>query len=168
MPTVLLVDNGSTRANATLQLRRIAENLGDVSGEQVHPVSLQHADKISADELDGIPAQTFTSFLEARLSAGEREFIVLPLFFGKSRALTSFIPDQVVSLKDKYGVFYIQVTDEIYPLPEGEPHLVNLIDDHVRKTALRHGSKLQHVVLVDHGSPVPEINVSHPRSCFHG
>ena len=105
MPVILLCDNGSTRANATLQLRYLTTELSKKSRHTIHPVSLQHADRISAEELEGIPAHVFHDFMTQQLSLDQREFILLPLFFGQSKALTSFIPDEVKRLKKQFGDF---------------------------------------------------------------
>ena len=67
MTCVLLIDNGSKRPEATLQLRRLASALGEKAGKEIHPVSLQHADKINAAELNDVPAQTFTGLLSINL-----------------------------------------------------------------------------------------------------
>ncbi|WP_299878162.1 sirohydrochlorin chelatase [uncultured Cocleimonas sp.] len=160
MPCILLIDNGSLRANATLQLRKLAEKLSIESGHKIHPVSCKHSNRIPAEDINGIPANTFGDFMKQQLSAGEREFILLPLFFGNSRALTSFIPDEVVILEEEFGKFEVKIADTIYPLPQGEPDLSDIIYDHVIATSLKvadGGSNIQNVVLVDHGSPVPRV-----------
>ena len=53
MPTMLLIDNGSSRPGSTLVLRRLAAALSERIGSEVHPVSLQHADKVAAADLGG-------------------------------------------------------------------------------------------------------------------
>lgn len=157
MAVILLVDNGSRRAAATLQLRQLARCVSEQVGRVVHPVSLQHADDIDPAELAGVPAQTFTAFLAGCLDAGEREFCVVPLFFGASRALTSFIPQQLAVLREQYGEFACHITDVTYPLPEGDARLVVILEELVRDIAADNDMPLQHVVLVDHGSPLPEV-----------
>lgn len=157
MPTILLIDNGSICAGATLKMRQIAEQLSDVSNLPIHPVSLRHADKIDAGKLQDVPAQTLTPFLDAKLSAGEREFIILPLFFGVGRALTSFVPDQLALLKEKHGDFELDLADVIYPLPAGEPRLVTILQEHITQTSYKRAVELTDVVLLDHGSPEPQI-----------
>lgn len=157
MPVILLCDNGSTQPNATLQLRRLAQQLSQQSGQTIHPVSLQHANRIEASQLEGIPAQVFGEFMQQQLDAGETEFILLPIFFGKSRALTSFVPDEADRLRQQYGDFSLQLADVIYPLPTGEPLLVDIIHDHIQQTAAQHNLPLQNLVLVDHGSPIPRV-----------
>ena len=90
MPVILLSDNGSKQAAATLELRKLSEKLSALTNSIVYPVSLQHADSISADKIDGNPAVIFIEFMKLKLLQGERRFILLPLFFGNSRALTVF------------------------------------------------------------------------------
>ncbi len=156
-PTLLLVDNGSKRPDATLNLRRLAAALTARAGREVHPVSLQHADAIPAHELGGQAASTFASFLREQLDSGQTRFIVLPLFFGPSRALTSFIPDTVSDLQRQYPAMEVQVADVLCPLPAGEPRLAEVLRDHVESTL--QAGQLDHarIVLVDHGSPIAEV-----------
>ncbi|MDX1335081.1 MAG: CbiX/SirB N-terminal domain-containing protein [Gammaproteobacteria bacterium] len=157
MSTILLVDNGSRRANATQNLRRLAGLLSERTGQNIHPVSLQHADKIPADKLDGNPALTFEPFMRSCLENGERDFIVLPLFFGPSRALSRFIPDHVETFKQEFGEFNLRVTDVLCPLPKGEPRLTKILHECI--TGITTEAKLEtaQVILVDHGSPIPEV-----------
>ncbi len=160
MPCILLIDNGSLRANATLQLRTLAKKLTLESGLKIHPVSCKHSNRISTSELNDQPANTFSDFMKQQLSAGEKEFILLPLFFGNSRALTSFIPDEVVLLEQEFGKFKLKIADTIYPLPQGEADLTDIIYDHVVSTSSNNSdqhSKIKNIVLVDHGSPVPRV-----------
>lgn len=158
MPCILLIDNGSLRANATLQLRKLAEELSLQSDTKVHPVSCKHSNRIPANELQGQPADTFTPFMQQQLSKGEKEFILLPLFFGKSRAITSFIPEEVASLEQQFGEFNLKIAETIYPLPEGEADLSAIIYDHVISTSsIQKTNSKKNVVLVDHGSPVARV-----------
>lgn len=156
-PVVMLVDNGSTRAAATLGLRTIAASLSTCSGMVVHPVSLQHADAIPAQQLDGRPAAVFAGFLRERLAAGECRFLVLPLFFGPSRALTKAIPAEVERLSAEHGDLDVQLADPLVPLPAGEPRLADILADHARQS-VDERRRDDYVVVVDHGSPLPAVN----------
>lgn len=153
--TVLLVDNGSTLPEATLNLRRLTSELSERTGREIHPVSLMHADKIPADMIDNLPASTFESFTRRHLEQGDRAFTILPLFFGNSRALTNFIPDKIAALKEDFGNFTVKVADPLCPLPEGEPRLASILFDNIKQTSGQ--SAMDHVILVDHGSPIPEV-----------
>ena len=156
-PVVLLVDNGSRRSAATLSLRSIAARLTEASGRYINPVSLQHADKISREELGGEPARLLPEFLRGQLEKGQRYFVVLPLFFGKSRALTEFIPEQVKRLTDEFGPFEIRQADVLSPMPEGEGLLADILADHVIQCSVDLDAEPTRVIVVDHGSPLPEV-----------
>lgn len=157
MAVILLCDNGSVRASSTLLLRNLAKNLSAVTGQCIYPVSFKHADHIPAEKLNGRPAPIFHDFMIKQLSMGEREFLLLPLFFGNSRALTSFVPDEVGLLKKKFGDFKLTIAEVIYPLPRGESLLTDIIDDHIHSTVEAFNLPLKNIVLVDHGSPIPQV-----------
>lgn len=154
-PTILLADNGSMRAESTLSLRRLAADLSSAAGFEIHPVSLQHADRIPPDELDGRAADVFAPFLRQRMALGERSFLVLPLFFGPSRALTSFIPQQVRALESAYGTLDLHLAPVLCPLPAGEPRLAAILCERIAAAAGRETPR--RVILVDHGSPEPQV-----------
>lgn len=156
-PVIILADNGSRRAAATLSLRRIAADLASSCGREVHAVSLQHADKVDADELGGVPAEVLPGFLRRQLSQGRRKFVLLPLFFGKSRALSQLIPEQVEALSREFGPFVVRVADVLSPMPQGEPLLADILADNVTRGCAEKGAEADCVIVVDHGSPLPEV-----------
>jgi hypothetical protein len=155
--TVLLVDNGSSRPQSTLSLRRVAAALGERVGRAVHPVSLMHANRVPAAELAGRPADTFEPFLRREAAAGRRDLLVLPLFFGPSRALSDYIPEKVEAVSRDAGPVRLQVAEVLCPLPGGEPRLTELLHENLRRRASELGAACDRVVLVDHGSPIPEV-----------
>jgi sirohydrochlorin ferrochelatase len=152
-PVVMLIDNGSRRPDATLNLRRLASELSARTGLSIHPVSLQHADRVPASALGGQPASTFTPFVEQCLRDGHRRFVALPLFFGPSRALTSFIPQQLEPLQARHPDLQLLQADVLCPLPPGEPRLADILADNVQRTE----RPATRVIVVDHGSPIPEV-----------
>lgn len=167
-PIIMLVDNGSTRVDAAVQLRQIAANLSDETGQTIHAVSMQHSNRIPevdvTQKLSDIPAQVFREFMTQQLSKGEREFILIPLFFGKSRALTSFVPDEMDFLEEEFGPIKLIMADVLYPLPEGEPLLIEILLQHATlsiKKGLNENTNdlgaLKNLVLVDHGSPLAAV-----------
>ncbi|MCG8087347.1 MAG: CbiX/SirB N-terminal domain-containing protein [Candidatus Thiodiazotropha taylori] len=162
-PTILLADNGSKRADSVINLRLLAKQLSNLSNHQVFPVSLQHADRIPTDLLNGEAAETLTTFLRERLKQGETEFILIPLFFGRSRALTSFIPQQLEKLRAEYGPFRLTLAEELYPLPQGEPRVATILQQQLQATD--QGRPPQLVILVDHGSPLPQVSEVRKRVC---
>ena len=125
--TVILSDNGSLRPAATLSLRRIATALSRRLAMPVHPVSLQHADRIDAERLAGKPAHTLAGFLQRQAEQGARQFVIVPLFFGPSRALTALIPQVVGTVQTRFTDVRVNVAQTLCPLPAGEPRLVEML-----------------------------------------
>lgn len=158
MPCILLIDSGSLRPESTLRLRELALALSERLGRPVHPISLQHADRVPAERLDGAPAQTLSPFLRRKLAEGERDFLAIPLFFGPSRALSQFIPGIAADLAAELGPLRLRVAPELCPLPKGEARLVWMLWSLIQDTAKSHQLPLRRVILVDHGSPLPEVN----------
>jgi sirohydrochlorin ferrochelatase len=157
MTAILLVDNGSTRPAASLALRRIAAALAERVGRTVHPVSMLHSDRIPVEDLEGQPADTFAPFVRRALSEGCRDFVCVPLFFGPSEALTRFVPETAVALAEEFGAFRLRMAQELCPLPPGEDRLAAILADQVRQTARTADIQPGRVVLVDHGSPLPQV-----------
>lgn len=157
MPQIVLLDNGSKSPEATRSLRELAARLQARSGERIEPVSLLHSDSISPAALHSRPAQTLEPYLHAQLKIGQQEFLILPLFFGLSRALTRFIPDTCDALSAKFGAFCLQTAAPLCPLPHGELRLVDILEDNLTHCRNRSHRPLQQVFLVDHGSPIPEV-----------
>jgi hypothetical protein len=155
-PTIILADNGSRRAASVLNLRKLAHQLSLLSHHQISPVSLQHAHHIPAEKLEGKQADILQSFLRQKLGEGERNFLLIPLFFGVSKALTTYIPEQMRILQAEFGPFTLQQSDVLYPLPQGEPRLAQIL--FAQLSATIQGEKPQQVILVDHGSPLPQVS----------
>lgn len=158
MPHILLVDNGSQRPEATLSLRALAKRLEDHLHQPVAPVSLLHSDGVAPGFIGGRPAQILSPYLQHQLLAGERDFVLLPLFFGQSRALTHGIPDTVTRLQHAHGAFKLRMAAPLCPLPQGEPRLVEILLDHLDACRRQAPRPPEHVVVVDHGSPSPRVS----------
>lgn len=139
-------------------LRQIAQTLSQQSGVTVDAVSLQHADSIPPEELENQPAQVLSGYLQQHLEQGYREFMILPLLFGKSRALTSYIPDQQQILQQQYGRFDLHLAEVLYPLPVGDTTLAQILFANIQQTIRDNPEPLTNIVLVDHGSPLPSVS----------
>ncbi|MGV6809982.1 MAG: sirohydrochlorin chelatase [bacterium] len=157
IPQILLIDNGSSRPESTLNLRRLAQTLSLVSGQMIHPVSLMHANKAPISALNQQAADILQPYLEQQLQAGQRHFLIIPVFYGLSRALTSFVPDLQNKLQAEYGEFHVQIADVLCPLPHGEPRLVELLCDLIAYTERRLALSVEHIFFADHGSPIPAV-----------
>lgn len=146
-PLTILMDNGSLEPGATLGLRALAARLGERIGARVEPVSLLHSSAVPADKLGGAPAEILEPAVERRLGAGQTDFLIVPLFFGPSGALTDYLPKRLAHLRGKTPALNVRVAAPLFA--EGDDRLARILADQVRarRTAGRR------VALVDHGSP---------------
>ncbi|MGP9764228.1 sirohydrochlorin chelatase [Halomonas sp. AOP13-D3-9] len=162
MRAIFLVDNGSLRPQATLNLRRLAASLSELIGEAVQAASLLHSNKIPAEEVGGIPATTLGPAAERSAEQGAAEIIVLPFFFGPSKALTGYLPERMATMQERFPHVKVRVAQPLVDEFGGNDlRLAHLLADNVRDQ-LRSGSK-PHVALVDHGSPIPEVTAVRSR-----
>lgn len=162
MRAIFLVDNGSLRPQATLNLRRVAATLGDLIGETVHAASLLHSNKIPAHEIDGIPAITLGPAAERSAEQGATEILVLPFFFGPSKALTGYLPERMGELQERFPQVKVRVAPPLVDeRGDNDLRLAQLLADNVR-AKLQPGSAAR-VALVDHGSPIAEITAVRNR-----
>ena len=154
-PLTLLFDNGSLEPAAIIALRRLAERLAPRFGRPVTPVSLLHSHAIDPALLGGLPAEILFPSLERRLAVGESDFILLPLFFGPSRALTEYLPENLARLRQKFPHLRVRVAAPLHAA--GDDRLARILADHVRDEL--DPAIASRVALVDHGSPVAAVTV---------
>ncbi|HTL66960.1 MAG TPA: CbiX/SirB N-terminal domain-containing protein [Lacunisphaera sp.] len=154
-PLTLLVDNGSLQPAATLALRGLATKLALRLGEPVEPVSLLHSSAIDAAQLNGRAAEILGPALERRLAAGREEFVIVPLFFGPSQALTAYIPGCLARLREKHPALRARLAPALHA--PGDDRLARILADHVRFELAKNPATATRVALVDHGSPVAAV-----------
>jgi sirohydrochlorin ferrochelatase len=152
-PHTILLDNGSLQPAATLGLRGLATKLSHRLGHAVEPVSLLHSSAIDPAQLDGRRAEILVPALEQRLAAGKNDFVIVPLFFGPSQALTVYVPEQVARLKMKHPALNLRLAPPLHAT--GDHRLARILADQVLVELEE--QKDARVALVDHGSPVPEV-----------
>jgi sirohydrochlorin ferrochelatase len=158
--STLLVDNGSLEPAATLGLRALAAKLADRIGQRVEPISLLHSSGVPADQLGGTAAEILEPALERRVAAGQTEFLIVPLFFGPSGALTDYLPKRLARLREKHPALAVRVAAPLFAA--GDDRLARILADQVRAL----GSPARRVALVDHGSPARAVTeVRNELSC---
>jgi sirohydrochlorin ferrochelatase len=148
-----LVDNGSLEPAATLSLRRLARALGERAGVRVEPVSMRHSNRIPAGEIGGGPAETIEEALAARAAAGVKRVTVVPLFFGPSGAITSYLPE----VARRFPQIEVRICPALHRA--GDPRLAQIVATNILGVAVQLGgaSARRPVALVDHGSPSREL-----------
>ena len=159
MRAVFLVDNGSLRPAATLNLRRVAGALGRHTGIPVEARSLLHSNKVPAEQLEGVPASTLGPAAAWRAEEGVTDMLILPFFFGPSRALSGYLPERLSEVQDAYPEVRVRVASPLVDLQAPtDLRLAHSLCGGVEEQlqALPAGSKPA-VILADHGSPIPEV-----------
>lgn len=160
-PCILLVDNGSHRAQATLSLRRIAAALSEKVGHKVNPVSLLHSTKVDPSELNGEPAQIFEPFIKAQRKAhGTNSFLIVPLFFGHSAAIYEYLPQRAVEMRGKgWDDLEIRLAPCMVDLQNvDDTGVAEILANLVRKKIDEKNLNQPAVTLVDHGTPRIAVN----------
>lgn len=148
---LFLLDNGSLEPAATLGLRQLARELSHRAATDVQPVSLLHSSAVPASALNGQPAEIFEPAAKARAAAGLTELVVVPLFFGPSRALTDYLPERVRALRSAHPELSVRLGPPLFH--PNDDRLARILCDHIRAT----NAAARRVVLVDHGSPVAAV-----------
>ena len=171
---VFLVDNGSLRAESVLNLRRVARDLSADTGLEILPASVLHSSKIPAEKLEGVAAINLERRIRLSLESGDdREFTILPFFFGPTGAITDYLPERLAHRRKKHGDFKVwqlpflgdegrRTKDERRRTKDEGPQvvaddLVEILADRVREVIGREGLACPRVALVDHGSPKREV-----------
>ena len=159
MPTILLVDNGSHRAQSTLSLRKLATAVTESSGHAVNAVSLLHSTRVDPAELGGVPAEIFEPYLKKMRQEGENSFVILPLFFGHSAAIYEYLPQRVLALRESWPELEVRVAPCMVDLTNPEDtYVAKVLATLVRKKAKEKGLQQPAVTLVDHGTPRIAVN----------
>lgn len=157
--TTLLVDNGSLRPEPTLHLRSLADALALEVGSPVRPVSLLHSSRVDAGLLNGEPAGLLEPVLRELLAAGQREFLVLPQFFGPSEALTDYVASRLDRICTRCPDANIRMAKHLFDVGDGSGReLAGILADRVCEVLPECVEVPMPVALVDHGTPVPSVN----------
>ena len=146
---VALIDNGSLEPGAHAALRAAACAIGDIAGIGVDAVSWRHSDRIPAGALGGRPAWTLAPWIRAQVTAGEREFTLVPFFISPQGAIGSLLRRDLEALQAEAGGFEFSFAEG---LATGHT-LAAFVEDRVREAAAARALIRPAVVVVDHGGP---------------
>ena len=158
-PCVILMDNGSHRAESTMNLRRIAQSLSQKINSEVHPISLLHSTKVEPSKLEGKKAEILEPFIRSRCEEGKNSFFIVPFFFGQSAALSDYLPKRIKDIRSKWPTTEVKLAPTLVNLEDKNDYCVsNIISDLVLEKIDEKKLKNPHVTLVDHGTPLKEVN----------
>jgi sirohydrochlorin ferrochelatase len=152
-----LIDNGSLRAGSVLQMREIAQNLSARTGHSVRPFGLMHSHKVASSELRGVPGQSMQEFLGSDKAEEVNEIRALPFFLGPSLAITDWLPENLQAWKDREPkVRQYRILDPLFQ--SGDYRLARALAELCREQIQHAGLINPAVAMVDHGTPLPEVN----------
>jgi sirohydrochlorin ferrochelatase len=106
---------------------------------------------VPADKLGGTLAEILEPALERRIKAGQTSFLILPLFFGPSGALTEYLPARIAHLQAKYPALTVKIAAPLFH--SDDERLAQILADQVRAM----NASTPRVALVDHGSPARPV-----------
>jgi len=162
-PVCLLMDNGSLKAEATLNLRIIAEKLSKITGRIIRPISLLYSNEIDRVELHGHSAEIFEPIINTLASGGRYNILVIPLFFGPSRALTSYLPERITQLKQTHPRLNVRIASCLVRTDDDENYsMAKILMNGINRVIINKNINYPTVILVDHGTP--EIMVNEVRT----
>ena len=155
---VVLLDNGSVNPDSVLAARKLAAEFAEAIGEPIDVVSVAHSDRVPVEELDGVPAQTWEHYLANSADVGIRELRVVPLFFGPSFALRK-AKKAAAALKRHEQGLRVRWSDSLVSVDGEDDILTEILADNTLQVvnAMDSGKPLPRILMVDHGSPVPEV-----------
>ncbi|MFL2928379.1 MAG: sirohydrochlorin chelatase [Opitutales bacterium] len=156
LPICLLVDNGSLRPEAVLGMRRVAQKLSSASSFVVRAVSLLHSDKIAPSKLNHENGVTIETFLASEQGSNEKKLLVLPFFLGPSRGITEWLREKLKDWEQKKSGRSFKILDTLYL--GNEKILAQALDQQIEQVRLENKLPNPHVAMVDHGTPVFEVN----------
>ena len=107
--TVLLVDNGSLRAESTLALRQLAQGLQARIDVPVEAVSLLHSHKVDPASLQGVGATIVRRRLRELIDCGRRQIVIRPLFLGPSLAIIEYLPKLVAEARERCSDLVVRI-----------------------------------------------------------
>jgi hypothetical protein len=152
-----LIDNGSLRAGSVLQMRKIAAELTQISGHNIRPFGLMHSHKVASADLNDEPADSMQNFLLSDGADQVTEIRALSFFLGPSLAITDWLPENLQAWKDREPeVRQYRILDPLFQ--SGDNRLARAMAELCREQIQHAGLINPAVAMVDHGTPLPEVN----------
>lgn len=156
---ILLVDNGSLRADSFVSLRSIAARVSDLVHLPVLAASARFADRVTLP--DGGKGASLESAARAVLAAdGNATFLILPAFFGPSDTLTEFVPTLFAKLTLEYPALRYSVARAAVDVRDKADDRISraMLDKAVAAgAAAGFAPGTAALAVCDHGSPVPAV-----------
>jgi sirohydrochlorin ferrochelatase len=140
-------------------LRTLAGQLAQAAHRPVRPVSLLHSSAIDPTLLNQQPAEILEPTLRKLANAGIQEFLIIPLFFGPSAALTDYLPGRVRHLRESWPNLRLRMAPCLVDANNpADNRIAALLADRVRDCTVKNNFSRPAVAVVDHGTPQRSVN----------
>ena len=91
--------------------------------------------------------------------AGQREFVIVPQFFGPSRALSTYVPSIIERILKNWPDAQFHLASCLYDKKDNSADLIaGILEDRLSDDSLDGAIDDRSIILVDHGTPVVEVN----------
>ena len=152
-----LVDNGSRQPESVIYMRNVALELVNSTGVPVTPSGIMHSHKIDPSKLNGQPGISMESFFLSKDSGTFKNLAFIPMFLGPSLAITDWLPEKLREWSHNKIDRKYSIADCLFR--KGDHRLATALEEYVVDLIPTCSPVKPFVILVDHGTPLHEVNL---------
>lgn len=146
-------------------MRNVAFELKKITGFAVTPCGIMHSHKVDASKLDGKPGMSMESFFLSNEAEVEKNLSFLPMFLGPSLAITDWLPEKLTQWSQNGNNRKFSIADCLFQKKDNR--IAKALAEYVVDLIPQYSPQKPFVILVDHGTPLPEVNqVREEIGCF--
>ena len=116
-----------------------------------------HSHKIDPAKLNGVAACSMDSFFASKDTDKSDHISVIPMFLGPSLAIIHWLPRKLGELKESATNRDFAIADCLFR--KGDQRLGDALIENIRHSISQKFTEPPFVILVDHGTPLPEVNL---------
>lgn len=152
-----LVDNGSRSPESIIYMRNVAIELEKITGFSVTPSGIMHSHKVDASKLQGQPGMSLESFFLSKEAEVAKKLSFVPMFIGPSLAITDWLPGKLTEWSQNGNERKFSIADCIYK--KKDDRIAKALTEYVVDLIPQFRPVKPFLILVDHGTPIPEVNL---------
>ena len=124
-----------------------------------------HSHKVDASKLDGKPGMSMESFFLSNEAEVVKNLSFLPMFLGPSLAITDWLPEKLTQWSQNGNNRKFSIADCLFQ--KKDIRIAKALAEYVVDLIPQYSPQKPFVILVDHGTPLPEVNqVREEIGCF--
>ena len=151
-----LVDNGSRSPESILYMRNVALELEKMTGFSVTSCGIMHSHKVDTSQLGGQPGVSMESFFVSNEAEFVKKLSFVPMFLGPSLAITDWLPEKLNEWSQNGENREFSIADCLF---QNKDHrIARSLSEYVFDLIPQCSSQKPFVILVDHGTPLPDVN----------